>query len=192
MKLKPEAFLIHGRSLIFVPDRVFTIDGILRTCSRKSLSAFVINLTWPSIFRRSTLVVSARRSCLGSEVAPDFETVWRLGQDGFRVSFCASSCKNYGANASFEMKSPVLPGKIYRRRCAGSLKLAKFLTLIDETLEGIAVESCGSLPQCIIPGWKLAGSGKRLRDRHPAGEAEPNRTEGRSISPRRREIRCPE
>ena len=105
----------HGRSLIFVPDRVFTIDGILRTCSRKSLSAFVINLTWPSIFRRSTLVVSARRSCLSSEVAPDFETVRRLGQNGFRASFCASSCKNYGANASFEMKSPVLPGKIYRR-----------------------------------------------------------------------------
>jgi hypothetical protein len=139
------------------------------------------------------LVVSARRSCLSSEVAPDFETVRRLGQDGFRASFCASSCKNYGANASFEMKSPVLPGKIYRRPLRRkALKLAKFLTLIDETLEGIAVESCGSLPQCIIPGWKLAGSGKRLRDRHPAGEAEPNRTEGRSISPRRRGIRCPE
>src|SRR5229473_4306798 len=60
----------HGRSLIFVSVRVFTIDGILRRCSRKSLSAFVINLTWPSIFRRSTLVVSARRSCPSSEVAP--------------------------------------------------------------------------------------------------------------------------
>ena len=105
----------HGRSLIFVSVRVFTIDGILQRCSRKSLSAFVINLTWPSIFRRSTLVVSARRSCPSSEVAPDFETVWRLGQDGFRVFFLRQQLQKLWANASFEMKSPVLPGKIYRR-----------------------------------------------------------------------------
>lgn len=171
----------HGRSLISVSDRVFTTDGILPTCSRKSLSAFAINLTWPSIFRRSTLVVSARCSCPGSEV---FETVWRLGH-------APTAEKNYAPTRASRGKVRYFPARSTDGRCAGSPKLAKFLTLIDETPEGKAGILRGLL-QCIIPGWKPAGSGKRLRDRHPAGQAEPNRTEGRSTSPSRRRIRCPE
>src|SRR5438094_281487 len=44
-----------------------------------------------------------------------------------------------------------MPPSLGRKGCAGRLKLAMFLTLIDETPEGTAVESRGRLPQCIIP-----------------------------------------